>query len=137
MALRRRLAAATRAAALVFLAAEDTHHTVAADHFLEHLRERAGAILDVARDAAQAPAEIADHDPDDRHYDEREQRELPVEPHEVAEAHRDRQRRADRVGDRAGCSGSELMRVERDLRLDHCPPRACRSTASAGAAACR
>ena len=110
---------------------------MAADHLLQHLRHRAGAVLDVARDAAQAAAEVADHDADDRHDDERQQREPPVEPHEVAEAHGDRQRRADRVGDRAGRGRRELVRVERDLRLDRRRPRACRSTASAAAAACR
>ena len=107
------------AVALVLLAAEHAHDAVPADHLLEHLRQRARAVLDVARDAPQAAAEIADHDADDRHDDERQQRQLPVEPQQVAEADGDGERGTDGVGEGARRGRSELVGVERDLRLDH------------------
>ena len=92
---------------------------MADDHFLEDVRERARAGLDVVRDAAQPPAEIAHDDGHDRDHDDRQQRQLPVDPDEVAEARDDRQRRAQRIGDRPRRGGRELMCVERDLRLQH------------------
>ena len=125
------------ARALVRLAAEHAHDPVAADHLLEHVRHRAGARLHVARDAAQPAAEVADDDGDDRQHDERHQRQPPVDPQQPAEARDDRQRAADRGRDRARRCRRELVRVERDLRLDDAGGRARRSRASAAAAACR
>ena len=108
------------------------HDAVAADHLLEHVRHRAGARLDVARDAAQAPAEVADDDGDDRQDDERHQREPPVDPQQPAEASSTIvERAADRRRDRARRGRRELVRVERELRLHDAGRRARRSTASA------
>jgi hypothetical protein len=110
--------AARTARALVRLAAEHADDSMAADHLLEYVRHRAGARLHVACDAPQPPAEIADHDGDDRQHEERHRRQLPVDVQQPAEARRDRQRAADRGRDRSGRGGGELVRVERQFRLD-------------------
>ncbi len=114
-----RIRGAHRARSLVGLAAEHADDPVAADHLLEHVRHRAGARLHVARDAPQPAAEIADDDRDDRQDEKRHRRELPVDVQQPAHARRDRQRAADRGGDRSGSGRGKLVRVERELRLDY------------------
>jgi hypothetical protein len=107
------------ALALVALATEHANDPMAPDQLLEHVGHAAGARLNVARDAAQALAEVADREADDGQHDERQERQPPVEPQEPAEARGDRERRAHGRRDRARRGGGELVRVERDLRLHH------------------
>ena len=79
-----------RASAFVRFAAEYPDDAVAADHFFEDVRHRAGPRLHVARDPAQPTAEVADHDRDDWQHEESHQRKAPIDPHEPAEARGDR-----------------------------------------------
>ncbi len=103
-------------AALVNLAPEDLDHAVSRDHLLQHVRDRAGAGLHVARQPPQAPAEVPRDDGDDRQHDRRQEREAPVDPQEITDARCDRDRRACRRHDGSRGGRRELVRVERQLR---------------------
>ena len=108
--------AGNRPRSFVVFSAEDLDHALGADDFLENVSDRACELLHVARDTTQPPAEIANHDDNDRHDDDQAQRPPPVEPEHEPELTRDRQRAAHRSRDRRRGGRGELIGVEGELR---------------------
>ncbi len=103
------------AAALVLLSAEHLHHAMTADRLLEHVVEIAHCRLLGAAHPAQAAGEVA-RDPGDRRADDdREQRQLPVEPQHPAEQAHDRERVLHDHVHRAGRGAGHLRDVVGEL----------------------
>ena len=76
---------------------------------------RPRALLDIARGPAEPSAEIARYRGDHRQQDERDQRQLPIQPQQQPDASDDGQRASNGGGDGRRARRRELVGVEREL----------------------
>jgi len=89
---------------------------MAAHRLVDNLGEVADILLRLARQAAQAPAGDAHHPQRQRHQREHDQRQLPVQPQQIAEQTKHRHRVAHQRGERTSGRLRDLGDIECQVR---------------------